>query len=126
MIRYVNTGECILIRSRYNGNGSGGFDAYGEAIVQRVRESLSDVLKGLLEDNTVQVLLFDPSTLKAEDITEEAATVFLNGWKGDPDEDTPPDFVKQSDAFEAWAEQERIEKGFNPVRELGTYNARAL
>lgn len=121
MIRHINPGECIMIRSKYQH-----CEAYGEAIIQRVRESLSDALKGLLEENTVQVLLFDPSTLKAEDITEEAATVFLDDWGGDPDEDQPPAFVANSEAFEAWAEEYRIEKGFNPVRELGTYNARAL
>lgn len=117
MIRYVNTGECILIRSKYPH-----CEAYGEAIVQRVRESLSDALKGLLEENTVQVLLFDPSNLKAEDITEEAAAVFLDGWNGDPDEDQPPEFVANSEAFEAWAEALRVERGFSPVREWGTYS----
>jgi hypothetical protein len=121
MLRYVNQGECIFIRSRYNG-----FDAYGEAIVQRARESLTDALKGLLDENTVQVLLFDTETLKAEDITEEAAMVFLDGWNGDPGEDQVPDFVAQSEAYEAWCEQERIEKGFNARRNYGTYDARAL
>ncbi len=117
MIRHINPGECIMIRSKYPH-----CEAYGEAIIQRVRESLSDALKGLLEDNVVQVLLFDPSTLKAEDITEEAATVFLDGWSGDPDEDQPPAFVANSDAFEDWAEAYRVERGFNERRHHSTYN----
>ncbi len=121
MLRYINPGECIMIRSKYPH-----CEAYGEAIIQRVRESLADALKGLLDKDTVQVLLFDPSTLKAEDITEEAALAFLSTWTGDPDEDKVPAFVEQSDAFEAWAEQERIEKGFNARRHYGTYDARAL
>lgn len=121
MIRHIDPGECIMIRSKYQH-----CEAYGEAIVQRARESLSDALKGLLDWSTAQVLLFDTATLKAEDITEEAAKVFLDAWQGDPDENDVPDFVKQSEAFEAYAEEYRIEKGFNPVREFGTYNARAL
>lgn len=117
MIRYVNQGECILIRSQYKH-----CEAFGEAIIQRVREGLPEALKGLLDKDTVQVLLFDPSTLKAEDITEEAAKVFLDGWNGDPDEDEVPAFVKGSDAFEAWAEEQRVERGFNDRRHHTTYS----
>lgn len=118
MRQFVTRNEAVLVKFQ----GKAGVYIQ-EARVEQSMTPIADALAGLLDDDTLQVLLLDMDTLRAEDITDEAVKVFLDGWNGDPDEDQPPAFVANSDAFEAWAEALRIERGFSPVREWGTCNA---
>jgi hypothetical protein len=115
MIRYINVGECILVKYKWSD-----CDSYGEADVQQSTQSLAEALKGRLDDNTSQVILLDTATLKAEDLTEEAAKVWLEGIDANPDEDFFPDFVLNSDVFEVWAELQRNLDKFNARSEYGT------
>ena len=117
MRHFVTRNEAVLVKIQ----GKAGV-YIREARVEQAMTPIADALDGLLDDDTLQVLLLDMDTLRAEDITEEAIKVFLDDWQGDPDEDDAPEFVKQSDAFEAWAEEQRIERGFSERREHGTYN----
>lgn len=118
MRQFVTCNEAVLVKFQ----GKAGVYIQ-EARVEQAMTPIADALAGMLDEDTIQVLLLDMDTLRAEDITDEAVKVFLDGWKGDPDEDQPPAFVANSDAFEAWAEALRVERGFSPVREWGTYNA---
>lgn len=121
MRQFVTRNEAVLVKFQ----GKAGVYIQ-EARVEQAVTPIDEALAGMLDDDTIQVMLLDMDTLRAEDITDEAVKIFLDGWKGDPDEDQPPAFVKQSDAFEAWAEEYRIERGFNERKHHGTYNARAL
>lgn len=121
MRQFVSRNEAVLVKFQ----GKAGVYIQ-EARVEQAITPIADALAGMLDDDTLQVLLLDMDTLTAEDITDEAVKVFLDEWNGDPDEDDAPEFVKQSDAFEDWAEAYRIERGFNARKEYGTYNARAL
>ena len=118
MIRYVNQGEAVLVKFQ----GKAGV-YIREARVEQAVTPIADALAGLLDEDTLQVLLLDMDTLRAEDITTEAATVFLADWAGNPDEDDAPEFVKSSDVFEDWCEQYHIENGFSARKEHGTVYA---
>lgn len=121
MRQFVTRNEAVLVKFQ----GKAGVYIQ-EARVEQAVTPIADALAGMLDEDTIQVLLLDMDTLRAEDITDEAVKVFLDGWQGDPDEDDAPAFVKQSDAFEDWAEAYRVERGFNERKHHTTYNARAL
>lgn len=111
---FIEAHETLLLEDQLPSAGKffAESDCYGT-----IYATAADAIQGA---EFVRAFRLDRETMTLEDITEECAKAFMADFKGDPDDDRLPDFVKNSEALEAYAEDYRIEKGFDPVRAYGT------
>ncbi|WP_174804383.1 hypothetical protein [Martelella limonii] len=112
--KFIEAHETLLLEDQIAGAPRfiAESDCYGTTYA-----TAADAIQGA---EFVRAFRLDRETMTLEDITEECAKAFMATFDGDPDDDRLPDFVKNSEALEAYAEDYRIEKGFSPVRAYST------
>ena len=87
-------------------------DCYGT-----IYATAADAIEGA---EFVRAFRLDRETMTLEEVTEECAKAFMATYDGEPDDDDLPEFVKSSEALEAYAEDYRTDDGFDPRRAYGT------
>lgn len=93
--KFINAGECLLLKTTHQS----GFYLMETDVLPKVFGTVADAIKG--NDDFVQAIRFDLSSLVGEDVTEDCAEAWLSDWHGAPDEKVPP-FVEASDAFKIY------------------------
>ena len=111
---FIEAHETLLLEDWLPSNGKfiAESDFYGTTYA-----TAAEAIKG---HEFVRAFRLDRETMTLEDITEECAEAFMATFDGDPDDYQLPDFVKNSEALETYAEAYRSENGFSPRREWGT------
>lgn len=117
---HILPNETLLTVDTYQGS-----PYVGESdVFQTEWRLISDAIKGQ-PDSVIQILIFNRKSLVCTDITEDCALIYLEGFTGDPDDDSVlPEYVRESDAWERWCENYRTEYGFGlrAYRQYGTLN----
>lgn len=116
--KFIQTGEAFLLQDRY----ADGFYFKETDVLPKSYDTAKDAIQG--DNDFIRAIRFDLSSMKGEDVTEECAAAWLEGWDGHPDvprKDIPV-FVLESEAFERWCENYYTEFGLNDRRQHGTYS----
>lgn len=124
---FIHSRETLLVT---NGSPKGFYfnetDGFFGEIVSKPYDALFDEGKARFGDDVQKFIRFDLDALHGEDVTETMAEAFLADWGGRVcDENTLPDFVRQSEAWEAFCEARTVRDGLAYTQSSnGTYNFR--